>query len=144
MRVMGLDYGTKTVGIAVSDALGLTAQGVETIHYQQHRRDVLYERIGQLVLDYEVSRFVVGLPKNMNGTVGERGEACISFGNQLNKRFDLPVEMYDERLTTMAAERILIEADVSRKKRKKVIDKTAAVLILQGYLDRNRNGVSFE
>ena len=141
---MGLDYGTKTVGIAVSDALGLTAQGIETIHYVQHKRDELYQRIGELVSHYEVERFVVGLPKNMNGSIGERGEACQYFAEQLNKRFNLPVELYDERLTTMAAERILIEADVSRKKRKKVIDKAAAVLILQGYLDRNRNGVSME
>ncbi|GGE43051.1 putative pre-16S rRNA nuclease [Pullulanibacillus camelliae] len=144
MRVMGLDYGTKTVGIAISDALGLTAQGIETIHYEQHKRHVLYNRIGELAEAYDVSRFVVGLPKNMNGTIGERGEACQHFAKQISERFGKPVEMYDERLTTMAAERILIEADVSRKKRKKVIDKAAAVLILQGYLDRNGNGVSLE
>ena len=140
MRAMGLDYGTKTVGIAVSDALGLTAQGIETIHYAQHKRHELFQRIAELIEEYEVDRLIVGLPKNMNGTIGERGVACQSFAKQLKKRFDIPVEMSDERLTTMEAERRLVEADVSRGKRKKVIDKMAAVLILQNYLDRTRNG----
>ena len=142
MRIMGLDYGTKTVGIAVSDLLGLTAQGIETIVYAQHKRHELFQRIGELIEQYEVERLVVGLPKNMNGSIGERGEACQSFAKQLKKRFELPVELNDERLTTMEAERRLIEADVSRGKRKKVIDKMAAVLILQNYLDQNRNGVT--
>jgi len=144
MKVMGLDYGTKTVGIAISDALGMIAQGIETIHYEQHERHKLYNRIGELANAHGVSRFIVGLPKHMNGTIGERGEACQYFAKQLSERFAKPVEMYDERLTTVEAERLLIEADVSRKKRKSVIDKTAAVLILQGYLDRKGNGVSLE
>lgn len=142
MRIMGLDYGTKTVGIAVSDLLGLTAQGIETINYAQHKRHELFQRIGELIQEYEVDRLVVGLPKNMNGTIGERGEDCQSFAKQLKKKFSLPVELSDERLTTMEAERRLVEADVSRGKRKKVIDKMAAVLILQNYLERNRNGVT--
>ncbi|WP_051263163.1 Holliday junction resolvase RuvX [Tuberibacillus calidus] len=140
MRIMGLDYGTKTVGVAISDALGLTAQGIETIHYAQHKRHELFQRLAALIEAYEVDRLVVGLPKNMNGTVGERGEDCLAFACQLRKRFDIPVVMSDERLSTMEAERRLIEADVSRGKRKKVIDKMAAVLILQNYLDRTRNG----
>jgi putative Holliday junction resolvase len=142
MRIMGLDYGSKTVGVAVSDALGLTAQGIETVRYEQHKRHELFIRLGEIIKEYEVEELVIGLPKHMNGSIGERGEASLSFGKQLDKRFHLPVAFSDERLTTMAAERTLIEADVSRKKRKKVIDKMAAVLILQNYLDQNRNGVS--
>jgi putative holliday junction resolvase len=140
MRVMGLDYGTKTVGVAISDALGLTAQGIETINYVQHKQHEIYERLEALIKEYEVTKLVVGLPKHMNNSIGERGEASQSFARGLKKRFNLPVELEDERLTTVAAERMLVSADVSRKKRRTVIDKMAATLILQNYLDRTRNG----
>lgn len=136
MRVMGLDVGTKTVGIAISDPLGLTAQGIETIHIDEEAGEFGIERIRELVKKYGVTEFVVGYPKNMNNTVGPRGEASEKYKKLLEETFNLPVTLWDERLTTMAAERMLIEADVSRKKRKKVIDKMAAVMILQGYLDR--------
>ncbi|MGZ0052787.1 Holliday junction resolvase RuvX [Brevibacillus gelatini] len=132
-RWMGLDVGEKTIGIAVSDELGWTAQGVETIKRQSKEKDLA--RIQELVAHYQVGGFVVGLPKNMNGTIGPRAELCQAFGRLLEERTSLPVHMWDERLTTMAAERMLISADVSRQKRKTVIDKMAATLILQGFLD---------
>ncbi|TCP32286.1 putative Holliday junction resolvase [Scopulibacillus darangshiensis] len=140
MRIMALDYGTKTVGVAISDALGLTAQGIETINYQEHTQHLIFERLSELIEEYDIHKVVVGLPKHMNGDVGERGKASTAFANKINKKYDLPVDLWDERLTTMAAEKMLITADVSRKKRKKVIDKMAAVIILQSYLDRNGIG----
>ncbi|WEG14096.1 Holliday junction resolvase RuvX [Pullulanibacillus sp. KACC 23026] len=140
MRIMGLDYGSKTVGVAISDALGMTAQGIETIHYVQHKQHEIYERLETLIKEYEVTKIVVGLPKHMNNSIGERGEASQRFANSLRKRWDLPVELVDERLTTVSAERMLISADVSRKKRKTVIDKMAATLILQSYLDQQHIG----
>lgn len=135
MRVLGLDVGTKTVGVAISDEMGWTAQGLETIRINEKRENFGFARIQELVASYGVEAFVVGLPKNMNGSIGERGQACQRYGEQLKELFQLPVIMWDERLSTMAAERLLISADVSRKKRKQVIDKMAAVVILQGYLD---------
>lgn len=136
MRIMGLDVGSKTVGVAISDALGFTAQGIETVQINEETADFGIERIKELVEQYNVTEFVVGYPKNMNNTVGPRGEASEKYKKLLEETFQLPVTLWDERLTTMAAERMLIEADVSRKKRKKVIDKMAAVMILQGYLDK--------
>ena len=135
MRIMGLDVGTKTVGVAISDALGWTAQGIETIKINEELGEFGIERIKELVKEYAVTEFVVGFPKNMNNTVGPRGEASENFKKLLEETFNFPVKLWDERLTTMAAERMLIEADVSRKKRKLVIDKMAAVMILQGYLN---------
>ena len=135
MKIMGLDVGTKTVGVAISDALGWTAQGIETVKIDEEAGDFGIERIKSLVKEYAVTEFVVGYPKNMNNTVGPRGEASENYKKLLEETFGLPVKLWDERLTTMAAERMLIEADVSRKKRKQVIDKMAAVMILQGYLD---------
>ncbi len=132
---MGLDVGTKTVGVAMSDPFGWTAQGIETIDVDVEEGDFGLDRIEQLVKQHEVSRFVVGYPKNMNNTIGPRGEASAAYAEMLKERFHLPVELWDERLSTVAAERTLLEADVSRKKRAKVIDKMAAVMILQGYLD---------
>lgn len=132
---MGLDVGSKTVGIAVSDAFGWTAQGVETIQIDEAKEEYGLERLAELVKEHEVSSFVVGYPKNMNNTVGPRGEASERYADMLREQFGFPVVLWDERLSTMAAERMLIEADVSRAKRKKVIDKMAAVMILQGYLD---------
>ncbi len=135
MRIMGLDVGSKTVGVAVSDALGWTAQGIETVKIDEANGEFGIDRIAELVKEYAITEFVVGFPKNMNNTVGPRGEASENYKKLLEETFSLPVTLWDERLTTMAAERMLIEADVSRKKRKQVIDKMAAVMILQGYLD---------
>ena len=136
---MGLDVGTKTVGIAISDALGWTAQGIETVKIDESAGQFGMERIQQLVKEYDVNEFVVGYPKNMNNTIGPRGEASENYAELLRETFGFPVTLWDERLTTMAAERVLIDADVSRKKRKTVIDKMAAIMILQGYLDsKNR------
>lgn len=139
MRTMGLDVGSKTVGIAISDALGWTAQGIETVKVDEGAGQFGMERIRELVKEYEVSGFVVGFPKNMNNTVGPRAVASQDYAELLKQTFGFPVALWDERLTTMAAERVLIDADVSRKKRKTVIDKMAAIMILQGYLDsKNR------
>ena len=137
MRLMGLDYGSKTVGVAVSDPLGLTAQGVETVwRKQENKLRQTLARIEELISEYQVERIVLGYPKNMNNTIGERAVKSLEFKEKLEKRTGLPVVMWDERLTTAAAQRILISADVSRKKRKAVIDQMAAVQILQSYLDQ--------
>ncbi|KXO05606.1 crossover junction endodeoxyribonuclease RuvA [Bacillus thuringiensis] len=135
MRILGLDVGTKTVGVAISDEMGWTAQGLETIKINEERGHFGFDRISELVKQYNVDKIVVGLPKNMNGTIGPRGEACQQFAENLRELLQLDIVMWDERLSTMAAERLLISADVSRKKRKQVIDKMAAVVILQGFLD---------
>ncbi|WP_027414953.1 Holliday junction resolvase RuvX [Aneurinibacillus terranovensis] len=136
MRIMGLDVGEKTIGVAVSDEMGWTAQGIETIRREGKNKD--FGRLEELIKEYDIEEIVVGLPKNMNGSIGPRGQACEAFARSLRQRTDLPVRMWDERLTTMAAERMLISADVSRKKRKQVIDKMAAVMILQNYLDAKK------
>lgn len=137
MRIMGLDVGSKTVGVAISDPLGFTAQGLEIIQIDEEQGEFGFQRLTELVEQYKVDKFVVGLPKNMNNTSGPRVEASQVYGNLLTERYNLPVDYQDERLTTVAAERMLIEqADISRGKRKKVIDKLAAQLILQNYLDR--------
>ena len=137
MRVMGLDVGSKTVGVAISDPLGFTAQGVEIIKIDEEAEEFGFDRLGELVEEYKVDKFVVGLPKNMNNTEGPRVEASKAYGNKIKEIFGIPVDYQDERLTTVQAERMLVEqADVSRGKRKKVIDKLAAQLILQNYLDR--------
>ncbi|MGB2994066.1 MAG: Holliday junction resolvase RuvX [Paenisporosarcina sp.] len=135
MRVMGLDVGTKTVGVAISDAFGWTAQGIETIKIDEANEVFGIERIAELMKLHEVSSFVVGYPKNMNNSIGPRAEASERYAELLRQTFDKPVILWDERLTTSAAEKMLISADVSRKKRKEVIDKMAAMMILQGYLD---------
>ncbi|MGT2930082.1 Holliday junction resolvase RuvX [Streptococcus dentasini] len=137
MRIMGLDVGSKTVGVAISDPLGFTAQGLEIIQINEEREEFGFERLGELIKEYRVEKFVVGLPKNMNNTSGPRVEASRNYGEKISELFQLPVDYQDERLTTVQAERMLVEqADVSRGKRKKVIDKLAAQLILQNYLDR--------
>ena len=137
MRVMGLDVGSKTVGVAISDPLGFTAQGVEIIKINEEAKEFGFDRLGELVKEYQVDKFVVGLPKNMNNTEGPRVEASKAYGDTIKEIFNLPVDYRDERFTTVQAERMLVEqADVSRDKRKKVIDKLAAQLILQNYLDR--------
>lgn len=139
MRIIGLDVGSKTIGVAVSDAMGWTAQPIETIAINEQVNDYGFKRLKQIIKEYEVTTAVVGLPKNMNGTIGPRGEISQQFAKKLEDKFNLSVVLWDERLSTMAAERVLLEADVSRGKRKKVIDKMAAVIILQGYLDSKTN-----
>lgn len=136
MRILGLDFGSKTVGVAVSDGLRLTAQGVETIERKdENKLRKTCARIEELIAEYEITEIVLGLPKNMNNTEGERVEKTKAFGEMLERRTGLPVHYWDERLTTVAAEQILIESGVRRENRKAVIDKVAAGLILQGYLD---------
>jgi putative holliday junction resolvase len=138
MRVMGLDVGSKTVGVAISDELGWTAQGIETIKIDEDQGVFRMDRIKELAEEYQVDTVVVGMPKNMNNTIGPRGEASKAYGELIQQELSLPIKYWDERLSTMAAERVLLEADVSRKKRKKVIDKMAAMMILQGYLDSQK------
>lgn len=136
-RVMGLDVGSKTIGVAVSDLMGWTAQGVETVYWTEPDFDEAVRLLRPFIEQYDVKEVVVGHPKNMNGTVGPRGEASEAFAEAFTEQTGLPCVLVDERLTTMQAERMLISADVSRKKRKSVIDKMAAVMILQNYLDRS-------
>ena len=137
MRVMGLDYGSKTVGVAISDPLGLTAQGVETIwRKQENKLRQTLARIEELISEYQVERIILGYPKNMNNTIGERALKSLEFKEKLEGRTGLPVVMWDERLTTAEAERTLMETGVRRENRKQYLDQMAAVLILQGYLDR--------
>lgn len=136
-RIMGLDIGDKTIGVAVSDIMGLTAQGVTTIKRVGKKKDI--EEIKKIVLEKQVNKIVSGLPKNMNGTIGTQGEKVQKFCELLKQEINLPIEFWDERLSTVAAERSLIEGNVRRENRKKVIDMLAAVIILQGYLDLQRN-----
>ncbi len=136
MKLMGLDVGSKTVGVAISDAFGWTSQGIEIIPIDEENKQFGLDRVAELVKENSVQGFVVGLPKNMNNSLGPRADASKAYGKMLEDRFHLPVDFEDERLTTVEAQRMLTEeADISRKKRKKVIDKLAAVLILQNYLD---------
>lgn len=136
MRVMGLDYGSKTVGVAVSDPLGITAQGIETItRKEENKLRKTLARIEELVKEYEVEKIVLGFPKNMNNTIGDRAEKSLELKAMLERRIGIPVIMWDERLTTVEAERTLMESNVRREERKKYVDKIAAVFILQGYLN---------
>ncbi len=133
---MGLDYGTKTVGVAISDALLLTAQGIETItRKEENKLRRTCARIEELIREYEVGKIVLGFPKHMNNDIGERAEKALEFQEMLRRRTNLEVVMWDERLTTVAAEQTLMESGVRRENRKKYVDKIAAVFILQGYLD---------
>lgn len=135
MRILGLDVGEKRVGVAISDELGLIAQGIDVIERKNDGKDKDIDRICKIISDYKVTKIVAGLPKNMNGTLGPSGTAVKKYATKLQNTSGIEVDFWDERLTTVAAERTLLEADVSRKKRKGVIDKLAAVLILQNYLD---------
>ncbi len=136
MRIIGLDVGSKTVGVAVSDPMGWTAQGIETIRINEEAKEFGLTRLKELVDEYEVEKVVIGLPKNMNNSLGFRAEASQAYGKLVEDELGLPVAYIDERLTTVQAEKMLInEGNVSRKKRKKVIDKLAAVILLQNYLD---------
>jgi putative Holliday junction resolvase len=135
---MGLDVGSKTVGVAVSDLFGWTAQGVEIIRINEDEGNFGFDRLGELIKEYKVEKMVIGLPKNMNNTIGPRAQASMDYGKQVEELFSLPVFYQDERLTTVQAEKMLIsEANARRAKRKKVIDKVAAVMIFQYYLDAN-------
>nr|WP_294528700.1 Holliday junction resolvase RuvX [uncultured Blautia sp.] len=136
MRILGLDYGSKTVGVAVSDPLGITAQGVGTIwRKQENKLRQTLAQIEKLVGDYQVERIVLGYPKNMNNTVGERALKSLEFKEMLERRTGLPVVMWDERLTTVEANRTLMESGVRRENRKQYLDELAAIFILQSYLD---------
>jgi len=138
MRILGVDFGTKTIGVAVSDDMGMIGQGIGTI-----KRKNLQHDLGELqrkIEEYEIGKIVVGLPKNMDGSLGKSAHQVLDFIEDLKKKFKIPVDSWDERLSTVEAERVLLDADMSRRKRKKVIDKVAASIILQGYLDYiNRN-----
>ena len=135
-RILGLDYGSKTVGVAVSDPLGLTAQRLETIwRKQENKLRQTLARIEEIAEEYQVERIVLGYPKNMNNTIGERAEKSLEFKEMLERRTGLPVVMWDERLTTVEANRTLMEAKVRRENRKQYLDELAAIFILQGYLD---------
>lgn len=136
MRVLGLDFGSRTTGAALCDPLGITAQGLETItRKEENKLRQTCVRIEELIKEYQIETIVLGYPKNMNNTEGERVQKTLEFKALLERRTGLPVVLWDERLTTTAAEQILIENGVRRENRKAVIDKVAAALILQGYLD---------
>ncbi|MFC6175728.1 Holliday junction resolvase RuvX [Companilactobacillus huachuanensis] len=136
MRLLGLDVGSRTVGVACSDLLGWTAQGVEIIRINEDKEQFGLDRLGEIIQEKQPTGVVLGLPKNMNNTEGPRVDKSREYGKMVEDKFHLPIDFIDERLTTVQAERMLIdEADVSRKKRKKVIDKIAAEMILQNYLD---------
>ncbi|MBS4804111.1 MAG: Holliday junction resolvase RuvX [Clostridium sp.] len=137
MRILGLDIGSKTIGVAISDPLGWTAQGITTIRRSKKEKDL--EDIKKICAEYSVETIVIGLPKNMNGTIGESGEKVQEFSELIKEYTGVKVEMWDERLTTVAAHKAMLEADLSRGKRKKIVDKIAAMYILQGYLDRLSN-----
>ncbi len=138
MRLLGLDVGSKTVGVAESDPLGWTAQAVEIIPIDEEAGEFGLDRVAELVKSRQIAGFVIGLPKNMNNTEGPRVEASHRYGELLVEKFGLPIDFQDERLTTVEAHRMLVEqADISRRKQKKVIDELAATLILQNYLDRH-------
>lgn len=133
MRILGMDVGDKTIGLAISDPLGITAQGLLTIKRSSVENDI--KQIKEIIREYGVESIVLGMPKNMNNTIGPRAKIVIEFAQKLKNETNINCEFYDERLTTVEAEKVLLQSDVSRKKRKKVIDKMAAVLILQSYLD---------
>lgn len=136
-RIMGLDIGDKTIGVAVSDIMGITAQGVTTVRRVGKKKDI--EELKTIIKERQVNKIVSGLPKNMNGTIGPQGEKVQKFCELLQEETGIAIEFWDERLSTVAAERTLIEGNVRRENRKKVIDMLAAVIILQGYLDLKRN-----
>jgi putative Holliday junction resolvase len=133
---MGLDIGSRTIGVAISDELGITAQGLKTLKRKSMEEDL--REIATIIRQFEIGRIVLGLPKKMDGTLGTQAEVIFNWMRFLMEKIHVPVDTWDERLSTVGASKILLEADLSRRKRKKVIDKLAAVLILQGYLDQNR------
>lgn len=141
MRIMGLDFGAKTVGVAISDPLLITAQGIEIIRRKdENKLRQTLARIEELILEYQVEEIVLGLPKNMNDSLGVRAELTLEFKEKIERRTGLPVRMWDERLTTVAADKAMMEAGIRRENRKDYVDRIAAVLILQGYLDLRSAG----
>jgi len=134
---MGLDIGSHTIGVAISDELGITAQGLKTIIRTSKEGD--FEEIRKIINQFQIGKIVVGLPKKMNGTLGKQAEMVLQWTRDLKEKIHLPVETWDERLSTVEATKVLLEADVSRKKRKKAVDKLAAVIILQGHMDGSKN-----
>lgn len=134
MKILGIDLGEKRIGLALSDSLGITAQGLETIQIKEEQE--IYPGIMKIIEEKNVDKLVFGLPKNMNGTLGPQAQKVEKIAKQLEKLSNLPIDFEDERLTTARAEQVLLEADTSRAKRKKVIDRLSAVIILQSYLDR--------
>jgi len=139
VRIMGLDVGSHTIGVAITDELRITAQGLKTIRRKSKEED--FEEIIRIIDQFKIAKIVVGLPKNMNGTLGKQAEMVLQWIKAIREKVDLPIVTWDERFSTVEASRVLLEADLSRRKRKKAIDKLAAVIILQGYIenDRNRN-----
>ena len=141
MRILGLDYGARTVGIAISDGLQITAQGLEIVKRdRENKLRRTFVRIEELMLEYGVEQLVLGFPKNMDNSIGERGEKTLAFKERLERRTGLPVVLWDERLTTVAADQAMTEAGIRFEKRKEYVDRIAAAIILQGYLDYCRNG----
>lgn len=140
MKIIGLDVGSKTIGVAISDSLGWTAQGITTIKWDENQIGSADQELKKLIREHNIGKAVIGLPKNMNGTIGERGEASERFAKHFEEVHHIPVVLWDERLSTVAADRVLLEADLSRQRRKKVIDKVAAVMILQTFLDQQSKG----
>ena len=134
---MGLDIGSHTIGVAISDELRITAQGLKTIRRTSKEGD--FEEIRKIINQFQIGKIVVGLPKNMNGTLGKQAKMVLQWTRDLEEEIHLLVETWDERLSTVEASKILLQADVSRRKRKKAVDKLAAVIILQGYMDRSKN-----
>ena len=137
MRMIGLDIGSQTIGVAISDELGVTAQALKTIRRRSKQEDL--QELSSLISQFEIGKIVVGLPLNMDGSQGKQAERVLAWCETLQQTLQIPVVTWDERLTTVSASKILLEADLSRKKRKKVIDQVAAAIILQGYLDQSRN-----
>lgn len=137
-RIMGLDVGDKTIGVAISDPLGITAQGITTIRRKGINSD--FDELEKIIKEYQVSKVVIGLPKNMNNTIGPQGEKVLKFVEKFRNKFNVDVILQDERLTTVSAERMLIDADISRKKRRNIIDKVAATYILDSYLQKSNKG----
>ena len=141
MRILGLDNGARTVGIAISDGLQITAQGLEIVKRdRENKLRRTFVRIEELILEYGVEQLVLGFPKNMDNSIGERGEKTLAFKERLERRTGLPVVLWDERLTTVAADQAMTEAGIRFEKRKEYVDRIAAAIILQGYLDYCRNG----
>ena len=145
MRVMGLDFGSKTVGVAISDPLGLTAQPIEIVRRkEENKQRQTLARIEELIVEYGVTEIVLGYPKNMNDTLGDRVQKTEEFKEKLERRTGLPVVLWDERLTTVAADKLMMEAGIRRENRKDYVDQIAASFILQGYLDYLANKAAME
>jgi len=140
MRTLALDVGTKTIGVAISDEHGITANGLTTIKRRNMKNDL--DALSRIIEEHRPSEILIGIPYNIDGSVSERGKGILVFANILKRTFSLPIELWDESFSTANAEKVLLEANLSRKKRKRVIDKMAAVVILQDYLEQKRDKCS--